>query len=77
MLKILNITKKVILKKRNKGSKSAYIMNDNLLYISPLKVPKKQWICESFIDIVSKPKKQHHFFKKVHVFGHPVSDGRP
>ena len=58
MLKILKMTKKVILK--SKGSDSAYFKNDNLLYMSPLKVPKSRYICESFIDIVSKSKKQQH-----------------
>ena len=49
MLKILKMTKKVILK--SKGNYSAYIKNDNLLYISPLKVPK-----DSSVDIVNKSK---------------------
>ena len=38
MLKILKMTKKFIVK--SKGSNSAYIKNDNILYISPVKVPK-------------------------------------
>ena len=63
--------KKVILK--SKGSNSAYIMNDNLLLVSPLKVPKGS-VCESFIDIVSKSN-NNSILKRVHVVWETLYSG--
>ena len=54
--------KKVILK--SKGSNSAYIMNDNLLFVSPLKVPKGS-VCESWADFSDQFRKIIVRYKRI------------
>ena len=65
MLKILKNDKKVILK--SKGSNSAYIKNNNILYISPLKVPKGSVYVKVSLTL-SQNRRNNSIFKQVHVF---------
>ena len=65
MLKILKMTKH--LKLKSKGSNSAYIKNDNLLYLSPLKVPKACVYVKVSLTL-SQNQRNNSIFKKVHVF---------